>query len=51
MTDFTGWSPTDLERGRWKGYAPKIGPADVKEYIETHDLYAGTGSQKRAERL
>jgi hypothetical protein len=33
MSDFTGWTPAQLERASWKKYWPEIGPQDVKDYI------------------
>ena len=34
MTDFTGMTVEALERASWKKTFPKIGPQDVKDYIE-----------------
>lgn len=36
LTDFTGMTWDDLERAKWKETFPKIGPGDIKEYIEEH---------------
>ncbi len=36
MSDFTGWSWDTLERAGYKGYWPKFGPQDVKDYINKH---------------
>ena len=33
MTDFTGWSPNDLERLEWKSDWMEINPSDVKDFI------------------
>ena len=38
ITDFTGMSWDELERAEWKHYYPKIGPADIKTYIEENLL-------------
>jgi hypothetical protein len=35
---FTGWDNDTLERAAWKGYWPKLGPGDIKDWILTHDL-------------
>jgi hypothetical protein len=34
LTDFTGMTWEQLERAEWKKYFPRIGPKDVKKYIE-----------------
>jgi len=29
------WNWDTIERARWKGYWPEIGPGDVKKYVES----------------
>lgn len=38
MDKFTGRNWWDLEKSRWKGCAPEVGPADVKRLIIENKL-------------
>lgn len=36
LTEITGMSWDDLERGQWKGWWSGMGPQEVKDYIDRH---------------
>ena len=36
LTQITGMTPDDLERGEWKGWWKGVGPQEVKDYIQHH---------------